>query len=130
MFLCSRAEEHPADMGGHAEIDLICVLSFLFGNGCLADQYFCNVICCQPCPYLLHDKLRLIRMEITQTNRIFQFPERSLDAHLRQYSFLISSGGNSSSGRFVMMHSYVSSEIGKRTIRKDMVYVSREPYSM
>ena len=62
-------------MRGNTKVYLIFMLRLFLGNHCMADQDFCYVISSQFCPYLLFDVFWFIRMEITQTDCIFELAE-------------------------------------------------------
>lgn len=52
---------------------MLCLL--LMDYSSMVDDTFCQVVGDEFCPYFLFDKVRLIRMEIDQSDGIFQFPK-------------------------------------------------------
>mgnify|MGYP007003806419 CR=1 FL=1 len=47
----------------------------LMDHSSMVDDTFCQVVGDEFCPYFLFDKVRLIRMEMDQSDGIFQFPK-------------------------------------------------------
>lgn len=66
-------------MGCNTEIDDVCVSGVLLGHRSLADEGFCNIVRSQPRPDFLHHILRLVAVEVAESDGIFQLPERGLD---------------------------------------------------
>ena len=79
-FFRCRAEERSADMNRGTEIYFIVMLSFPLFNYCMVHQSFRKVIHDQSCPDFLFHIFRFISMEITQSDRIFQFTEGRFDS--------------------------------------------------
>ena len=76
-FFRCRTEERSTDMNCGAEIYFIAVLGFPFFNHCMVHQSFREVVCNHSCSDRLFHIFRLIGMEITETDRIFQLTKKA-----------------------------------------------------
>lgn len=74
-FLRGQTEKGHADMGGHTKIHFIYMFGLAMLYDCKVDEGFRHIVSNRLRPYFLLDIFRLVGIEATQPNGIFELAE-------------------------------------------------------
>ena len=116
IFLRGWTEKDPADMSCHTKIHFIFMLCLaMFYDGKIYEG-FRHVVSGQLCPYFLPDIFRLIGMEITQPDGIFEFTEGSFYGPSGKIDEF-----------YTIRREFIGRQIGNNAFKRLVRY--REPYN-